>query len=425
VNDYTWQPRDGLLADYRDVYGPTTDAPLQFHDFTALALMAAIVGRRVWLRDGAINLYPNLFVVLLAPSSLYRKSTCISIGHDLGRAMEGRDESGASSRLLYPGQFTPESLLDILDEQPTGLLTIDEFRQFLDSMRRDYNSGLREMFMSLYDCRGIHRKIRSGEKRIEAPAVTMLSACATSWFTDAVKEKELQSGFYARLCYVTAWAKTRHQARGLAPDPSGRNHVMRQLARLRTAHGEMDLPPAAEDTFGAWSQQQQRAILGTDHEAYLAGFYTRLERVALKLSMLLELSRDPDSRTITPRSLGDAISLTTWLQGNIRRLFEHDFSFDADDAIRRKLAEAITKAPGIKRRDLMRKAHLDVRRFDPAIATLIQTEQIHLGDGGYHPGAPPPKAAKAPGEFDRWDECHQCGDVHVVGGACSIPRGRP
>lgn len=390
-DDFTWQPRTGVLADYADTYGPTTDAPRQFHLFVALGLMAAILGRRVWMRDGATQLFPNLFILLLAPSSLYRKSTCIGIGQDMARAMEGRGDGpdARPARLLYPGQFTPESLLDILEEQPEGLLVIDEFRQFLDTLRRDYNAGLREMFMSLYDCRGIHRKIRSGEKRIDAPAVSLIGACATAWFTEAVKGGELRSGFYARLCLVPAWTKARHLARGLAPDTSSRNRVMRQFGRLRLVKGEITLGQAQEDTFAAWALQQQKTILGSDHEAELAGFYTRLERVCLKLAMLIEISRDPDSRSISSATLGDAINLTSWLQANVRRLFEKEFSFDQDDATRRKLLTAIEQAPGIGRRDLMRKSHLDVRKFDPAVATLTQSELIHLRDGGFYPGARP------------------------------------
>lgn len=99
-------------------------------------------------------LYLNLFVLLLAPSSLYRKSTCVAIAQDCARSIEGRPEREeealpGSEKILYPNQFTPESLLDILKDQPSGLLTIDEFRMFLDSLRRDYNSGLRQAELRL------------------------------------------------------------------------------------------------------------------------------------------------------------------------------------------------------------------------------------------------------------------------------------
>src|SRR5262245_61869259 len=116
-DDFTWRPRDGLLQQYVDVFGPTTDAPVQSHLFGGFALMAAALGRKVYLRDGAAKLFPNLFVLLLGPSSLYRKSTCVGNAQDSARELEGVPEihdartPPGSERLLLPNQFTPESLL--------------------------------------------------------------------------------------------------------------------------------------------------------------------------------------------------------------------------------------------------------------------------------------------------------------------------
>jgi hypothetical protein len=83
--------------------------------------MAALIGRRVWVRDGAHRLFLNLFVLLLAPSSLYCKSTCVAIAQDGARELEGRLDrregfTPGSERVLLPNQFTPESLLDILKD---------------------------------------------------------------------------------------------------------------------------------------------------------------------------------------------------------------------------------------------------------------------------------------------------------------------
>src|SRR3954464_6142227 len=243
VAEFTWRPRGGLLQHYAEVYGPTTDAPQQFHTFVCLATIAAAVGRNVWIQDGAQPLFLNLFVLLLAPSSLYRKSTCVGHGTELVRTLEDpAPDGGRLGRILYPQQFTPESFLEILQTQPTGLIAIDEFRSFLDGMRRDYNLGMRELFMTLYDCRSLHRKIRSAEFRVEQPCVSMLSACATAWFTEATKQGEIRSGFYPRLVMVPAWKKDRYLPRGAAPNRHHLHALMQRLASLREVKGEMHLP---------------------------------------------------------------------------------------------------------------------------------------------------------------------------------------
>jgi hypothetical protein len=351
--------------------------------------MSAILGRRAWIRDGAGRLFTNLFVLLLGPSSLYRKSTCVGIAQDCAMQLEGspdpRTEGSApgSERILLPNQFTPESLLDILQQQPSGLLVIDEFRMFLDGLRRDYNSGLRELFMTLYDCRGVHRKIRSQEVRVESPCVSMLSACATRWFTEATKAGEIRSGFYPRLCMVPAWSKAHHLARGAAPDATDRRLLMRDMNRLRTVDGEINLPQSLENWFGDWTLQQQRTIEGLEHEAELASFYTRMERVALKLAVLSEVASDPTSRTISQASLMDGINLVTWLQAGLRRLFESEFTWSRDMEDKQKLLRIIERKPGIERRELLRLSHMKVSTFDPLIETLIQEGSATKVKGQY------------------------------------------
>lgn len=42
--DFTWKPRGGLIERYIDVFGPTTDAPRQFHVFVCFTVMASVVG---------------------------------------------------------------------------------------------------------------------------------------------------------------------------------------------------------------------------------------------------------------------------------------------------------------------------------------------------------------------------------------------
>jgi Protein of unknown function (DUF3987) len=223
--------------------------------------------------------------------------------------------------------------------------------------------------MSLYDCRGVHRKIRSQEVRVDNPCITMLSACATGWFTEAFRAGEIRSGFYPRLCMVPAWHKTRHMVRGLAPDSDDRRLLLKALNELRQPERELHLDTRLEQTFGDWALQQQRTIEGSDFEAELASFYTRLERVTLKLGGLLALAENPRATEISTNNLTDAINLTTWLQDNLRKLFAEEVTWRKGDEGAKKLERLITKRPGIGRRALMRSAHMTAKDFDAAMET--------------------------------------------------------
>ena len=149
----------------------------------------------------------------------------------------------------------------------------------------------------------------------------------------------------------------------------------------------MELSPRMETFFGDWALQQQRTIDGLEHEAELASFYTRLERVALKLAMLSELASDAGSRQISQNALMDGINLVGWLQENLRRLFESEFTWSKDMEDKQKLLRIIERKPGIERRELLRLSHQKVTVFDPLLNTLLQEGSAHKSKAGYYPGA--------------------------------------
>ena len=112
--------------------------------------------------------------------------------------------------------------------------------------------------MTLYDCRGLHRKIRSAEFQVREPCVSMLSACATAWFTEATKQGEIRSGFYPRLVMVPAWKKERYLTRGAAPNRHDLHALIKRLSHLRQVKGEMLLPDRLEGLLGDRSIQRQQ-----------------------------------------------------------------------------------------------------------------------------------------------------------------------
>jgi hypothetical protein len=200
----------------------------------------------------------------------------------------------------------------------------------------------------------------------------MLSACATAWFTEATKQGEIRSGFYPRLVMVPAWKKDRYLTRGAAPNRHDLHALIKRVNDLRLVRGEMQLSPRLEGLLGDWALQRQKEIEGTEHEAELASFYTRLERVAMKFAGLLQLADDPTSLNISPLALTDALNLVGWLQDSLRQLFADEFTFSKDMQDRQKLLKIITNRPGILRRDLMRAAHMTVKQIDPILDTIRQ-----------------------------------------------------
>ena len=85
----------------------THDAPMSpplFHQTYALAILSTAIARRVFVSVGTNAIYPNLYIMLSAPSTLYTKTT----GYK--SAMKLLETAGLS-HLLLPDGVTPQSLI--------------------------------------------------------------------------------------------------------------------------------------------------------------------------------------------------------------------------------------------------------------------------------------------------------------------------
>src|SRR5262245_63461519 len=81
VGDYPdlhkWEAPEGVLRDYDRVWTSTSDAPREYQLACGLATLAAVVENRIYLPFGGDRIYPNLWILVLGPSSFFRKTSSI------------------------------------------------------------------------------------------------------------------------------------------------------------------------------------------------------------------------------------------------------------------------------------------------------------------------------------------------------------
>jgi hypothetical protein len=139
--------------------------PRSFHEAAGLFAVAVAVARRVCLQIGDHEtIYPNLFALFLAPSTVYHKSTGL-------RLLEGVLQAAGLTHLLLPRKGSPEALVADLDPYKLpgkktrdmelflqrrafaaqrGYLR-DEVSSLFASFKREFNAGLLELILALYD----------------------------------------------------------------------------------------------------------------------------------------------------------------------------------------------------------------------------------------------------------------------------------
>lgn len=181
----------GFLRSYVDYCKDTTDAPHIFHLGVGLSILAAALGNNVKIPSWADQMiYPNLWIVLIAPSGFMRKSASIRMGQKLLRHAVGK--------AVLPDDWTPEKLAHILQDNPAGLLTISEFTRILAILERDYNLGSKEMLCELYDSpeEWTLQRQSSGNVTIKDASVSLLGATTLDWLEERVKAKDLRGAFW-------------------------------------------------------------------------------------------------------------------------------------------------------------------------------------------------------------------------------------
>jgi hypothetical protein len=291
-------------------------------------------------------------------------------------------------------------------KQRTGLVVLDEFREFLSTCERSYGGGLKDFVTKLYDGDRYERELKGTDsdgkqKRvvIEDSAVSILGGCVTECLSENLRgDSGLISGFWARFLLVPAWEKNRYiPPPPPPPDAAAGNRLAFGLNKLRQLRGPVEFDSKARGVIGAWSETRQKEIVGGEFEAILGAFWSRLETTCLKLSLILESSKNPASKpeAISAQSVGEAINLVEHVYASLLRLLGRELVESREMRAKSKLLAMVEQAPGITRRVLLQRSHLLVPKFEPILQTLIQEGLIHKnGTGGFHPSQVPQDVAE-------------------------------
>ncbi len=196
-------------------------SPRSFHEVLGLTLLAASVARRVVLPLSK-KLYTNLYSLLVAPSTKYRKSTAFDIANQVLDRADLR-------RLTLPARMTPESLLSELtgrtpndfgqwdkadqddwqDERPFAAQRawlMEEAASLLDSFKRESKAELLPIVLDLYDCPNVRAvsTIGRGRQTVRRAYLTICGPTTPAALKTHLASPELWSnGLWARFIFVT------------------------------------------------------------------------------------------------------------------------------------------------------------------------------------------------------------------------------
>jgi hypothetical protein len=309
------------------------ETPLTFHLGAGLYLAAIAVGRRLYIQTPwRQQVFPNLYIMIVAVSTYYRKSAGLSLAAEVARL--------AIPHMLMPQPGSPENFMSMLGgvlppnfsdipqrdrarlekgnryAAQRGLLR-DELSGLFKSMGRDYMAGLKELIMTLYDCPAYldSNTNNKGLVVIRDAALSILGAATPAELATALSSADWFNGNLARFALLTPEPD-------YAERPASReSQTPTDLAnRLQRLHEKLPEPPLP-DVFGdkqvgeAWSltadiwsgyhayEQALRAMTAPDSslDDRLRAIYGRLHVQAIKIAILLAALDWADDEQAPPR----------------------------------------------------------------------------------------------------------------------------
>ena len=376
------------------------DAAWQYHEAGAFIMLSSVLCGSIRLPTRYGNIVPNLWFMILADTTLTRKSTAMDLATDI--LMEV-DES-----ILMATDGSLEGLMTSLAGRAgkPSLFLRDEFTGFMEQMtKKDYMSGMKEFLTKLYDGRMQRRLLRKEEITIKDPRLVMFAGGIKSKMQRIVTSEDVESGFMPRFVFVTAESDPA-RVKPLGPpeqvSTEGRDLIVQELRHIQSVHsrtepvmfkdkvvGVQQVSLEVKMTEEAWGRynevEQTLTQLGVDSGSELSEtlvpMYVRLAVNILKAAILLAASRC-EAEVVVDK--GDIVRAAAY--GDIWRRYAQDIIVNVGKgSVEHKIElvlRAIQKKKNMPRSRIMQTYHLTAREMDDIEKTLVGRALITKGGEG-------------------------------------------
>lgn len=294
-----------LIDDYVDYATSATDAPPIYHKAVAYFVASSLLGRyvRIVTSYAPLGLMPNLWVILIGPSRITRKTTAMNLGTGIIEEVD--------ANLLIPASFTPEALYEMLNNLRTGdaiTWVKDEFGGFFKMLEKKYMAGVREILSALYMGQGETRKLRNLTLKIPRGLYTTAIGTMPTPPHYYLTDEDFTSGFLNRFVLAYALAREKripilHSDRTVE---SKRDALIKKYIEF-TEHYENISPVPISFSHGALRMLEEydvnieKELLRIEREQPTSLYKLYLAEspnLFLKLAVLRRIAREPLSETL-------------------------------------------------------------------------------------------------------------------------------
>lgn len=300
------------LPDWIDAwmeYTEESESPKSFHLWAAISTIAACLQRKCYLQWGALTRYPNMYIVLVAPSGRCRKGTAMDPTRELLDALNIKLAAEATTResLVRELKKANHSTFDpaTSNQMFHSSLTIhsQELTVFLGYDNKQLMSDLTDW----YDCRNrwTYRTKTQGEDDIVGVWVNLFGATTPELVQSTMPMDAIGGGLTSRMIFVFEREKYKTSVFPSFPRELG-ELLLADLEKIHLMAGKFKVTSGFVDLWGEWYPYQDQNPPFQD--ARLAGYVQRRATHVMKLSIILSAART-DSMEINEHDLARAVRI--------------------------------------------------------------------------------------------------------------------
>jgi len=367
------------LEDYL-AFTSNTEPPEIFRKWVGISCLASVLQRKVFLpRSDDFIVYPNLYIVLVAPPGRARKGTSMKVGFKLltepamqvvlsaeATTREALIRALNNSRLFYrnsEGLETPHSSLTIYSP---------ELAVFL-------GNGSTQMYSDLtdwYDCRdqwNYETKQKETSDQLLNVWVNLIGATTPALIQKTIPPDAIGGGLSSRMIFIYANRKGK-----IVPNPKTtdferrlRAELLERLEAIHLLSGSFYVTPDFEELWEKWYISIEDNPPFKDDK--FAGYFERRPEIVLKLSMIMHVSREP-SLVIDAGDLAMAINTLEEAEVHMPRALR-GVGQNAYASIIARVIEVVTRNGAMKYGELLSLFLDDVmpQEFDDILVSLEKT----------------------------------------------------
>lgn len=376
-----------FIEDYIEWAKSLGDASWQYHQAGAFIVLSSLLASNVRIPTSFGTVLPNLWFMILADTTLTRKSTSMDIAMDL---LSDIDDNAV---LATDGSI--EGLFGALANRPSrsSIFLRDEFSGLLEVMtKKDYMAGMGESLTKLYDGKYQKRILKRETIEVKDPVLILFAGGIKSRIFELLTMDQVISGFLPRFIFITAEAdvtKLKPVGPPTIKSTGKRNELLQVMQGLWDQYNQVQTitvnnvttvtqrrweAKLTDDAWFLYNNYETTMVnyaLNSPKRDIIMPAFDRLAKSGLKVACLLAAVRclDKDEITITELDILHAFYYVEQWRDHLLVVLEN-IGKSAYEKLGDIVLQRIAQEPGVPRGTIMREFRLNSKTTDELLRTL-------------------------------------------------------